>query len=120
MILLENSWLYRIFLKSYGGFNKQITSYLSTSFLAKCLIKLGNGLYSLSVRSISIIMLVLVISNIILYSMLRCFEDVEIGLSGWIIRGILLFVGFAGISCKAELKDLKESSLFLRLMNNNK
>ena len=120
MIILEDSLLYKLFLKSYEGFKKQIGSCLNTSFVVKYLIKMGNGLYYLSVRSISIIILILAISNILLYHMLKCFEGVEIGLLGWIIRGILLFVGFAGIFCKAQLKDLRETSLFVSWINRSK
>lgn len=120
MVNLEDSYLHKILLKSYVGFKKQIGSCLSTSFIAEYLIKLGSGLYYLSVKSISIVMLILVISNILLYYMLKCFEDMENGLLGWIIRGVLLFVGFAGIFCKAQLKDLRETSLFLRWIYHSK
>lgn len=120
MINLEDSWSAKVFLKVYGGLKKWIMACLSTSLLIKYLIKLGSGLYNLSVRSISIIMLMLVIANIFLYNILRSFEDVEIGLLGWIIRGILLFMGIVGIFCKSQLKDLRETSLFVSWINRSK
>jgi len=120
MLSLKDSCLYGASLKIYGRLNEQIANCLSTSFLVKYLYKLVNGLYCLSARSIGIIILILVILNIIFYNILRCFEDVEIGLLGWVIRGVLLFVGFAGIFCKAGLKDLRETSLFVRWVDHIK
>lgn len=114
MLNLKDSCLYRISSEIYDGLKGQIVNCLGTSFLVKYSTKLASGLYCLSARSIGVIILILVVSNIILYNILRCFEDVEIGLFGWIVRGILLFVGFAGIFCKARLKDLRETSLFVR------
>ena len=120
MINLEDSWSVKVFLKVYGALKKWTIACLSTSMLIKYLIKLGSGLYNLSVRSISIIILIVVMANIFLYNILRSFEDVEIGFFGWMVRVILLFVGSVGIFCKSQFKDLKETSLFISWINCNK
>ncbi len=120
MINLEDSWSVKVFLKVYGALKKWTIACFSTSILVRYLIKLGSGLYNLSVRSISIIILILVIANIFLYNILRSFEDVEIGFFGWMVRVILLFVGSVGIFCKSQFKDLKETSLFISWINCNK
>ncbi len=120
MINLEDSWSVKVFLKVYGALKKWTIACLSTSMLIKYLIKLGSGLYNLSVRSISIIILIVVMANIFLYNILRSFEDVEIGFFGWMVRGILLFVGSVGIFCNSQFKDLKETSLFISWINRNK
>ena len=40
----------------------------------------------------------------------------EIGVWGWSMRGVLLFVGFGGMFCKAEWDELKKTSCFMRYL----
>lgn len=38
----------------------------------------------------------------------------QIGLWGWLMRGLFLFVGISGLSCQADWSTVKKGSVFLR------
>lgn len=115
--ILENSRFVRWLLGRCGDWRKRIAAYSKKSFTAHCAAGLGNMAYALPVKAASIIVVTAISSNIVFYALLKNVIHIEIGLLGWIMRGMLLFVGLAGLFCEADLANLKSTSLFLHCIN---
>ena len=107
-------------LKIYNDWRKRITEYFNTSLTLKYAIGLRKELNILPIKYGSIIVVTAILSNLFFYVLFKNSMQKEIGLLGWIIRGILLFVGLAGLFCEVSLKNLKNSSLFLKWINPDK
>lgn len=107
--ILENSRFVKWLLRICRDWGRIITNYLKTSFTANCAAGLENKLYVSPVKTGSIIVVTALLSDIV-FNIIRK----EIGLLGWIIRGMLLFVGLAGLFCKIGLENLSSTSLVLK------
>lgn len=85
--------------------------------LATCAAKdIKTGLYLSPAKIISIIVLTAITVNVVLAFILHK----QIGSYGWLMRGLFLFAGIAGLFCEAGLKNIKSSSLFLKWVNPDK
>lgn len=115
--ILENSGFAQWLLKICAGGKKRIMSYLKTSFTANCAAGLKNELYVLPVKTISLIVVTAILSDAAFYALLKNVIQREIGLLGWIIRGMLLSAGLAGLLGKADLENLASASLFFKWIN---
>ena len=102
------------------GIADRIDEYLKTSIMVKYVIGFKNELYVSPVKTGSIIVLTAILSNIFFYALFRNAMRNEIGLLGWIIKGMLLFVGLVGLVCEIGLKNLISTSLFLKWIKHNK
>ncbi len=118
--ILENSRFVKRLLKTYDDWRKRVTDYLNTSLTVKHVIGVKRELYVSPVRTGSVIVVIAILSNIFFYALFGNSMQKEIRLFGWIIRGMLLFVGLAGLFCEVSLKNLKSSSLFLKWINHNR
>lgn len=118
--ILENSRFVQWLLKIYNDWRKRIHAYLKTSLKAKYAIWFKNKLHSLSVKIGSIIILTATLLNIIFYGLFKNPTSNGIVLLDWIIKGMLLFLGLAGLFCKVSLQNLTSTSLFLKWINHYK
>lgn len=66
-------------------------------------------------KRISIIIVAAITVNVILSITLQK----QIGLWGWLMRGLFLFVGVTGLFCKADWPAVKRSSIILRRLGIN-
>ncbi len=71
--------------------------------------------YILPVKTIGIIVVVTVVTNVALSIILGR----EITLWGWLMRGLFLFVGAPGLFCKADWPIVKGNSIILRKIGAN-
>ena len=118
--ILGNSRFVKCLLKLCNGWRKRIMEYLKTSFIAKFTVAFKNEFCIFPVKTGSIIVVTAILSNIFFYALFRNAIRNEIGLLGWIIKGMLLFVGLAGLFCEVDLKNLISTSLFLKWINHNR
>lgn len=97
----------------YKKWKFKIISYLNISTTYSFEEELKKEFNFFPIRTTSIVAVVAILTNTI-YSLL--FKK-EIGLFGWIMRGLLLFIGFSGLFCNVDWKNLKETSFVLRYMD---
>jgi len=60
-------------------------------------------------KNISIVIILTILVNIFFLILF----NVKIGLSGWVIRSVFLFLGVSGLLCNADWQDIRKTSLFL-------
>lgn len=118
--IFENSKFVNWVLRIYNDRKKRVAGYLNTSLTVKHVIGFKNELYVFPVKSVSIIVVTAILFNMAFYALFKNSMQKEIGLLGWIIKGMLLLVGLAGLFCEVNLKNLKSSSLFLKWINGYK
>lgn len=69
-----------------------------------------KDLYFFPVKVISTIVIIAIITDVFLSIVLQR----TVNLWGWLIRGLLFFVAFSGLFCKADWPTVKRNSIFLR------
>ena len=113
---MEKSGLICMLLKIYTSLKKMWSNCLKISFAINYVKGLKGRYDFLSVRSLSAFILIGTLLNISCYVWFDDFRGNEILLTGWIIRGAFLFVGLAGLYCKAGIREIANTSLFLKLL----
>lgn len=110
--ILDQSIFIQWIINLYKKWRQKLIFYLKSSKIYSLEEQLRKEFYSLPVKTISIIVTVTVVTNIFFSIFLRK----EIGLLGWILRGLFLFIGLTGIFCNANWQGLKKTSLVLRYL----
>ncbi len=98
---------------SMNLFNKckyKIITYLKTNIISDSIEELNKDFICFPVRNTSIIMIGAILTNIFFSILL----NKEIGLWFLVMRGLFLFIGIAGLTCKAGLQDLINTSFVLK------
>lgn len=112
--VLENSLFFKVFIKLYKFVKKQTTSSMETSRTLRYIMRLKNRFFISPIKYGSAFIVVIILTNIVLFALFKNTMDKDIGLSGWIVRGMLLLVAFGGIFCEIELSSVVETSSFLK------
>lgn len=111
-LVLESSQTARYLINFLTRWKDKATRYLVTS-LAVILAKDTKEQLNLSpVRVISIIVVIAITVNVIL----SFFLHKQIGLWGWLIRALFLFVAVSGLFSKADWSTVKRNSVFFKKM----
>ena len=118
--ILNNSKSVKWLLKINNDWRKRIIECSKTSLTIKHATGFKSELYLLPVKTGGIIIVTAILTNVFLYALLKSSMQKEIGLLSWIIKGMLLLVGLAGLFCETGLKNLIGTSLFLKWINHNK
>lgn len=71
--------------------------------------------YTLPVKTISTIIIIVIATNIIFFILLK----EEINFLGWILRVSILFIAFGGLSSYLTWANIKKTSYFIRHINNS-
>ena len=108
--LLDNSRAARYLINFYKRWMNRIIRHSKTSSTVSLAKDTKEELYFLPVRMIGIIVVVAIVVNVFLSLVLQK----EIGLWGWLMRGLFLFAGVSGLFCQADWPAIKKSSIFLR------
>lgn len=108
--ILDNSKLVQYLFNSYKKWKINIIRLLRLSSTVDLVEDTKKDLYSFPVRTISIIVITAVTINV----SLSLFLQKQIGLWGWIMRGLLLFAAVSGLICKADWRTIKKNSVFLK------
>lgn len=108
--VLENSRIVQYFIRFYKRWKDKIANYSRTSSTVVLVKDTKEGLNFSAVRTVSVIVGTTVIVNAVLSLVLQK----QIGLWGWLMRGLFLFVACAGLSCKADWSTIKRNSILLR------
>lgn len=107
--LLENSRAVSLFIRLldvYETCKERTIHYSGTSIVAKLIKKI----YFFPVKTISIILVTVILINIF-FSIIF---NQGIGLLGWIVRVLFLFIGLGGgVFCNASWQDLKKDSFII-------
>lgn len=111
--VLNNSKFIKRLLNVYNAGKDRIINYSKRSELRDLGKEFKDNFVAMPVKMGSIILIATILSNIF-FSMLL---NKEIGLLGWIIRGFFLSVGLSGLFCNSKWKDMKETSLVIKLIN---
>ena len=110
--LLNNSRAVRYLIDFYNRWKGKITYYSKNSSTIDMAKDTKRELYLSTARTIGIIIVTAILVNVGLSIILHK----EIGLWGWLMRGLFLFAGVAGLFCQADWRTVKESSRLLRKM----
>lgn len=105
--VLDNSRVVRYLINFYKGWRDAIINYSKVSSTIN-LIEDTREQFTLSpTKIISIIIVTAILVNLALSIIL----DKQIGLWGWLMRGLFLFVGVAGLFCQADWQAIKKNSI---------
>jgi len=115
-VILDNSKLAKCLLNSYNTWKLKIMDYVRTNATIGLVVAVRRVIYFSPVKTISIAAVVVILINFIFSVLL----NKDIVLMSWIIQGMLLFMGLAGLFCEADLKNLTGTSLFLKWINHSK
>ena len=110
LVILKNSRFVKWLLRLYRTWENKVRIYLETSATVNLTKEAKKELYFLPVKTFGIIVVTAVPINIFIAIVL----NKEIGLLGWAIRGLLLFVGLGGLFCNATWEDIKRTNFFIR------
>lgn len=97
------------FMLLYTGLEKRIIIFFKDSQIAFLTAALRNKFHIMPIKAGSIVLIISVLTNILLS--IACYK--EIVLSAWILNGLLLFLGLAGLSSDANWKDARKNSIIL-------
>lgn len=112
-LILENS---KFIVKTAGAYKALIKIFLKhfrETMTESSLIGLKEDFYKSTLRTSGIIFTVAVLTGI---SFSALFNS-HIGLWGWIIRGILLFLGVSSLASNVDWPSLKNSSVIFRIFS---
>jgi len=112
-IILENSYVAKYTFSLYKKCKAKIINYLRMCLMVEALRDLKTELYFSPIKTISIFMVIATAVNVVL-----CFIFKRpIGIWGYLMRGLFLFVGIPGIYCKADWSAVKANSIFFKKVN---
>lgn len=107
-VILENSRVINYIHSSYEKYKSRLTEYLKTCLAEKALIDLKAKISSSPLRMISIFTISVIMVNLILNLILKK----PITAWGYLMRGLLIFIGTAGLFCEADWPTVKSNSIF--------
>jgi hypothetical protein len=110
---INNSKFIRWLLNAYNTRKESIINYAGASKFANSAKEFKNDFFSLPVKTAGILLIAAVLSNIF-FSLL--FKK-EIGVSGWVIRGLLLLLALSALFCSATWQEIKDTSFILKFIN---
>lgn len=112
--VLDNSKIVRKLLNIYKRRMYKTEYYFKTSIFKDLLMATIRAIYFLPLRIIGIILASSILTNIFFSILL----NKETGFFGWMIKLALLFLGTGCLYSDAEYQSLKETSFFIRYVNN--
>lgn len=113
MDIYQNSLIVRHLTAFYKKSADRVINYLRNGPMAAFLKDTKIQLRLFPVRTTSTVLVAAVAVNMLLLSVLGR----QINLYGWLMRGLLLSVGIAGLSCKADWPTVKANSIILRFFH---
>ena len=113
--ILETSRAVRRLRELFDKYTDKILNYLKTSVITNSISTLNKNFYLFPVKTASIIIIIVLITNISFAFLLKN----EIRLSGWLVYGILLFIACNGLYSKVSLEELAKTSYFIGRLNNS-
>lgn len=108
--MVKSSLVIQWLIDLYKKWKLKIISYLNISTIYSFEEELKKEFNFFLIRTTSIVVVVAILTNTIFSLLLKK----EIGLFGWIMRGLVLFVGLSGLSSQASWEDIKKTSFFLK------
>jgi len=114
LLILDNSILIRWMSPIFKMMKERAADYLKQSKIVNFFKKIKGNLRLDPLKSISLIIVVLILANMVLSVLIKK----EIDLFGWIIRGGFLFAALSGLFCRAGWNEVKNTSFILRLVDN--
>jgi len=110
LLVLDTSWMAQFWISFYKKWKKKLIQFLKTSSTTDLVKDTKKDLYFFPVKVISTIVIIAIITDVFLSIVLQR----TVNLWGWLIRGLLFFVAFSGLFCKADWPTIKRNSVFLR------
>lgn len=110
IILLDDSKFFQWFSKLYNIWKDVIIKYSCTSIIVRSIQEVKKELYSFPVQTVSLIVVIMVSLNFFSTILLKK----EIELFSCFLNLLFLFIGSAGLFCKATWQDVKKTSFVLR------
>lgn len=111
-LTLDNSQVVQYMIDFYKRWKNKIIRYSKISLTVGLAKDTKEELYFSPVRVISIITVTTIMINVVLSIVLQK----QIGLWGWLMRVLFLFLGFGGLFCRVDWLTVKKNSVFLRKM----
>jgi len=114
LAILETSRAVGRLRELFDKYRDKMLNYLKTSVIANSISTLNKNLYLFPVKTASIIIIIVMITNILLSILLKK----EIWLLGWFVYGVFLFIAVNGLYSNISLEELAKTSYFLKCLNN--
>lgn len=108
--IIDNSKVVGSVMNFYNKWKVRLSDYSGTSSVVSSAMKFKRDLHSLPLRTGGMVVFVAVLTNILLFLFLRK----EIGIFGWSMRGVFLFVAFWGMFCEVGWEELKKTSRLVK------
>ncbi len=108
--VIDESGFLNFFRQSYIRYKKGLVSHVYSSAVLGVLKKLLNKYLLPPVKTLSIIVILTVVCNIVFKFLLK----EAIGLLEWFAQGILLFISLGGLFSNTGWEELKKTSFILR------
>jgi hypothetical protein len=112
--ILESSNTMKLLMGLSDKYKYKILNYFKASAISNSIDKLNKGFYLFPIKTASMIIIIAIITNIIISFFLKR----EIGLFGWFMRGIFLFMAINGLYSYTSWEELNKTSYFLKRLNN--
>ena len=110
LAVLDNSRAVRCLICFYKRWRDKIIHYSKTSSTVNLAEDTKEQFVLSPAKLISIIIVTAILVNVALSIILHK----QIGLWGWLMRGLFLFAGVSGLFCQADWPTIKKSSILLR------
>lgn len=107
LVVLDNSRFTRWSLDIYKKWKHRIVNYAKTSIVMDSIQEIKKDLYFSSIKTCSTIVVTAISVNILVSILLHK----EIGLLGWIMRILFLFISANGIFCNTDWQTIKSNSI---------
>lgn len=108
--ILDNSKVVRWVLNTYNIWRDRLINWANSSVMINSAIEVKKELYFLPVKTGGMVVFMAVLTNMVLSLLM----GKEMGVFGWSMRGVLLFVGFWGMFCEVGWEELKKTSRVIR------
>lgn len=115
LAILETSRVVKRLRELFDKYTDKILNYLKTSIITNSIRTLNKNLYLFPIKTASMIIIIVMMTNILLALLLKN----EIRLSGWLMYAILLFIACNGLYSKISLEELAKTSYLIRRLNNS-
>lgn len=110
LVILDNSRAVQYLINLYKRWKDRVVCYLKTSLTISLAENTKEELNFSPVKIVSIILVTAVIVNLFL----SVFLHKQISSGAWLMRGLFLFVGVAGLFCLTDWPTVRKSSVFFK------
>lgn len=112
----ETSKIIKVVLSWMRNFKDKLTNVSTGSIFFASIIALKSDFSLKPLKAGGIIVIVAVTTNLVLAMIL----ERQLSLVGWVVRGLLLFIGISGLFCNSDWEGIKRTSKINKILTKGK